>query len=84
MVDARLRKMVPISQSQWEFVPNKFTLDAIFITRGVWRNIEKTKALLFAIHASREDLRQATPGRALEVPSMERCSGSFDHGHKET
>ncbi|VDO95809.1 unnamed protein product [Heligmosomoides polygyrus] len=35
LVDSRLREMVPISQVQWGFMPERSTTDAIFITRQV-------------------------------------------------
>ncbi|VDO60044.1 unnamed protein product [Heligmosomoides polygyrus] len=33
LVDSRLREMVPISQVQWGFMPERSTTDAIFIAR---------------------------------------------------
>ncbi|VDO82248.1 unnamed protein product [Heligmosomoides polygyrus] len=35
LVDSRLRGMVAISQEQWGFMPERSTIDAIFIARQV-------------------------------------------------
>ncbi|VDP14075.1 unnamed protein product [Heligmosomoides polygyrus] len=49
LVDSRLREMVTISQEQWGFMPERFTTDAIFITRQVMEKYrEKRKPCYLA------------------------------------
>ncbi|VDO88509.1 unnamed protein product [Heligmosomoides polygyrus] len=64
LVDSRLREMVPISQVQWGFMPERSTTDAIFIARQVMEKYrEKRKPCYLAFL----DLEKAydRPARAL-------------------
>ncbi|VDO75496.1 unnamed protein product [Heligmosomoides polygyrus] len=49
LVDSKLRELVPISQVQWGFMPERSTTDAIFITRQVMEKYpEKRKPCYLA------------------------------------
>ncbi|VDP23276.1 unnamed protein product [Heligmosomoides polygyrus] len=56
LVDSRLREMVPISQVQWGFMPDRSTTDAIFIARQV---MEKYREKRKPCHLAFLDLEKA-------------------------
>ncbi|VDP13630.1 unnamed protein product [Heligmosomoides polygyrus] len=82
LVDSRLREMVPISQVQWDLMPERSTTDVIFIACQVMEKYQENQKLCYLAFLDLEKAHDRLPRPYSEKPFEGGVFRTSDHGHK--